>query len=260
MLAGVLTWFARNVARLRRKTLAAVDGVMEPYRRGDYQAALEAAEAFRDDGEITHQYCFYRGASLAHLGRLEEAETWLRRTIALRTAGGEKRRLSIGLSSLGHVLLQAGRYDEAETCFEESMRILPERSSGYRSMAELCLMRNGKPRQALDWARQAVQHEHTDKKFSANLRNLNLGECLATLAWAIAAESGDRAEVSRLSDSALASVGSSNVQSTAQVRYHVGCAFAELGDLETSARHYEEAARIDPQGYWGRAARSRVAV
>ena len=258
--AGMLAWVVVNIARFRRKTLFALNTVMEPYRRGDYQAALDAAEALRDDGEITAQYCFFRGSSLGNLGRLGEAETWLRRSIALHTAAGEKRHLAIGLSSLGQVLLQAGRYDEAETCFDESIRVVPDRSSGYRSRAELCLLRGGNPAEATGFAKLAIQREQADKAHPATLRSLNLGEDLATLAWATAADSHDAAEVSRLADAAIASVGASNVQSTAQVRYHVGCAFAELGDLESSARHYEEAARIDPHGHWGRAARSRVVV
>src|SRR5450755_2764917 len=63
--------------------LKAIDVVMEPYRRGDYEAALAAAEAFREDGEVTPSYSFYRGYILAHLGRLSEAEVWLRRNVAM---------------------------------------------------------------------------------------------------------------------------------------------------------------------------------
>jgi hypothetical protein len=40
---------------------------------------------------------------------------------------------------------------------------------------------------------------------------------------------------------------------------HFGHAYAALGDAEKSARHFEEAARIDPNGLAGRTAAS-VAV
>ena len=260
LFAGLFAWVTVKFARFRRRNLAVINGVMEPYRRGDYESALEAAEAFRDDGEITAQYCFYRGSSLGHLGRLQEAETWFRRSIALHTQSGEKRYSAIALTALGEVLAQGGHYHEAEKCFEDSISMVPERSSGYRHLAELVLLRQGHPAEAVRWAKLAVEREQTGKPLSQDLRNLNLGECLATLAWATAAASHDTAEVARLADAAIASVGSSNVQSAAQVRYHLGCAFAELGDHDTSARHYEEAARIDPQGHWGRSARSRVAV
>jgi tetratricopeptide (TPR) repeat protein len=85
--------------------LHAIDGVMTPYRKGDYEAALQAAEAFRQDGEVSASYCFYRGSCLAHLGRLPEAETWLRRNISLRQKK-ELRHLSIGYTTLGHLLVQ----------------------------------------------------------------------------------------------------------------------------------------------------------
>ncbi len=257
VILAAFAWLTAKSARYRKKVLAAINSVMAPYRGGDYEAALQAAEAFRANGEITASYCYYRGVNLGHLGRLEEAEIWLRRDIALRTGPRDKRHLAIGLTSLGHVLLQAGRYDEAQTCFEESIHTFPDRGSGYRSMAELFLLRPGNPSEAVRWAKLAIQHEQAGKPLSANLRNLNLGEDLATLAWATAAESHNATEVARLAEAAIVKTGDDHVQSAAQVRYHLGCAFAELGDFETSARHYEEAARIDPQGNWGREARSR---
>jgi hypothetical protein len=42
------------------------------------------------------------------------------------------------------------------------------------------------------------------------------------------------------------------------VHYQSGRAYSELGDLQTSAQHYAEAARIDLQGHWGRAARAAL--
>src|ERR1039458_10563265 len=71
----------KSIATLRHgmATLNAIDGFMEPYRRGDYEAALQATESFRQDGDATASYCFYRGSCLAHLGRLPEAGGWLRR-------------------------------------------------------------------------------------------------------------------------------------------------------------------------------------
>jgi tetratricopeptide (TPR) repeat protein len=260
ILAALFAWGAVKFSRFRKKALAALDAVMQPHRRGDYEAQLESAEVFRADGEITAQYCFFRGSALAQLGRLDEAETWLRRNVAMHTAFHEKQHLAIGLTSLGEVLLQAGRYDEAQETFDESIDANPNRSAGYRYLAELCLLREADPADAVRWAQRAVQTEQAGKLLTEDIRNLNLGECLATLAWATAAGTHDAAEVVRLADAALKSVGSTNVESAAQVRCHLGRAFAELGDLEASARHYEEAARIDLQGHWGRVARSHVAV
>lgn len=249
----------KSVARLRQgmATLKAIDAEMEPYRRGDYEAALVAAEGFRHGGEVSASYSFYRGACLAHLGRLPEAEVWLRRNIEMRKED-EKRHLAIGCTTLGHLLLQAGRYDEAIDCFETSMRHFPGRSSGYRSMAEAFLLRGDNPSEALRWSRLAIDHAKADQEISPALRKMNLGEGLATLAWASAAVTHDATEVARLISEAVSGVGSTTVSSTAQVHYHAGRAFDELGDQAHSAHHYQEAARLDPQGEWGRAAKATM--
>ncbi len=246
----------KSLATLRHgmATLSAIDAEMGPYRRGDYQAALEAAEGFRQDGEVTASYCFYRGACLAHLGRLPEAEVWLRRNIEMRNED-EKRHLAIGCTTLGHLMLQADRYEEAIECFETSLRHFPGRSSGYRSMAEAYLLRGGDPSEALRWTRLAIDQAKGDQEISPALRKMNLGESLATMAWATAAATHQAPEVARLVAEAVSSVGTGSVASTAQVHYHAGRAYEELGDPAHSAQHYREAGRLDLQGEWGRAAR-----
>jgi tetratricopeptide (TPR) repeat protein len=259
VIAAFVLWRVVAIWRIRRVMLPAINAVMEPHRRGDYEAALQASECLRRGGEVTAAYCFYRGANLAHLGRLEEAEVWLRRNIAMRDEKKERRHLAIGFTTLGHLMLQAGRFEEAQECFETSMRHFPGRGSGYRSMAELCLLlRRDSPAEALRWANLAIRHAQADREISGELRKMNLGEDLATLAWATAADSRSASEVARLVAEAVASVGTSNIQSTAQVHYLSGCAYAEIGDLRNSAQHYEEAARLDLQGHWGRAANAAL--
>jgi tetratricopeptide (TPR) repeat protein len=249
----------KSIAKLRHgmATLNAIDAEMEPYRRGDYEAALAAAEGFRQEGEVTASYCFYRGACLAHLGRVPEAEVWLRRNIELRKED-EKRHTAIGCTTLGHLMLQAGQYEEAIECFETSLRHFPGRSSGYRSMAEAYLLRGDNPAEALRWSRLAIDQANADQEISPALRKMNLGEGLATLAWATAAATHDAPEVARLVTEAVAGVGATTVSSTAQVHYHAGRAYDELGDQAHSADQYREAARLDPQGEWGRAARAAL--
>ena len=244
--------------RFRSTMLKTLGEVMGPYRRGDYEAALKAAESFRRDGEVTRNYCYYRGSMLEHLGRLEEAEVWLRRHIDMCEKEGKKRFLAIGFGHLGSLLLEAGRYQEAQEFFETSRVHFPGRSAGYRGMAELYLRRGDAPAEAVRWAKLAIERERADPT-SAELNRLNLGEILATLAWATAADSHSGPEVTRLAKEALVHVGSSCVESTALVHYQSGRAFAELGDTERARECYREAARIDPQGKWGRAAKAAMA-
>jgi len=253
IVSGVLWGVSKRTRSVRKWIQAANNSVMGPYRRGDYEQALQATEAWRLNGEVTSPYCYFRGSNLAHLGRLGEAQVWLRRSIEMRREEKEPRHIAIGLTTLGHVLLRAERYEEARECFEESIKLFPKRGSGYRCMAELLLLR-GNAEDALRWANSGIEHEKADHTLSPELRKTNLGEQLATLAWATAAATQNRSAVSRIVDDAVGSIGATSASAGAQIHYHAGRAFAEVGDVETSARHYEEAARLDPRGNWGRAA------
>jgi tetratricopeptide (TPR) repeat protein len=188
---------------------------------------------------------------------LQEAETWLQRNISMRQKD-ETRHISIGYTTLGHLLLQSARYNEAVECFATSIRIAPERSSGYRSMAEVLLLSGGEPNDAARWARQSVEKTNSDKVMTGELRKLTVSENLATLAWAVAAATHDAGEVERLATEAADTVGTSSLSSTVQVRYHCGRAYAEVGDLEKSTQQFEKTVRLDLQGEWGRAARIAV--
>jgi len=252
-------WALYRMLRFRFgwKLPPAIQAVMEPYRRGDYKASLAAVEGLRRDNEVTHNYCYYRGAILAHLGRLDEAEVWLRRSIAMRAEDNLAAFRAISHTTLGQLMLQAGRYDEAEKCFQSSMQCNPNRGSPYRSLAELCLLRRGNPEEAMRLAKMAIVKEQANH-LTLEIRKLSRGEQLATLAWATAAGTHNSSEVARLVAEAIENVGSGNVQSTAEVQYHSGCAYTELGDIQAGVRHYEAAARIDRQGHWGRLAQAAL--
>jgi tetratricopeptide (TPR) repeat protein len=234
---------------------ATVDSVMEAHRRGDYATALERAEGFRIDGNITADYCFHRGGALRQLGRNDEAEKWLRRRVAMPL---DDKRKALSYSVLGHVLLSEQRYEEAMDCFTTCLRLWPERGSSRRNVAEAFLRRGDRPGEALKWAREAVAKERTVHPSSEGLHRvhtLNLSEQLATLAWAVAVNTRDRAEVDSLMAEAVALVGDQSVESAGLVHCQAGHAYAALGDTCESERYFEIAARIDPQGRWGREAR-----
>jgi tetratricopeptide (TPR) repeat protein len=230
------------------------ESLMNLYHSGDYERALEAAERLREFGKVSASCCFYRASLLAQLGRLEVSETWFRRSIQLEKRGS-KRSLAITLSSLGNLLVQTCRYGEAERQFRKSIRLCPVRSSPYHGMARLCLVRGDDTADAVDWAILALERQEQDLAASSTLRRLNLGECLGTLAWTVAAHWRKAPQVRRLVAQALEAAGTGTVESAALVHYHAGCAYREVGDVRTSAAHWKEAARIDAQGTWGRAAR-----
>jgi tetratricopeptide (TPR) repeat protein len=260
-----------------RRIRTAMDTVLAAYRRGDYENALQAAEGLKKSGNNTRQCCLFRGVLLFQLGNLDEAESSLRQSIALtendQTLGrhGSAREIAqrhgaLAFSALGELLLEKSQYDEAMRCFETSLKAWPGNGSICRDIAGTFLRRGNHVADALDWATLAVQHDRKGPLKSADADNINLSEDLATLAWAVAAASPEsdsaRVEVDRLIGEAVPMIlsardGAPAVPPAALVHYQTGLAYAALGDTDQSARYLAEAARIDPTGRWGRAARSR---
>jgi tetratricopeptide (TPR) repeat protein len=251
----------------RRRKRLAVDAHMDPYCKGDFKAALQGTEKLKYDPRA---YCFYRGATLLQLGDLKEAETLLLQNIALAEQallsfrGKGSRNLiklaAISRQALGETHLEQRRYDDALRCFEASLRDWPDRGSSHRAIAEAWLRRGNAPTEALKWARLAVEEDRASTDLTQEARDTNLGEDLATLAWAVAVASHDGSEVDRLVTEAVTVAGTVLVTTSAQVQYHSGLAYEALGNTERSAQHFNEAVRIDSQGRWGRAARAAVAL
>lgn len=233
--------------------------VLDGFRRGDYQAAAEASEGLRVNGKKTTQYCFYLGSALMQTGQMDAAERLLRESLRFER---ESNLCAIGYSQLGQLLIALQRLDEAMECLEISLRYWPDRGSSLRDVAEIWLLRD-KSETALSFARQAVEQDrrivHTAPSDAfRETCELNLSEDLATLAWAVAASSSDRAEVERLVGEAVSLAGEKSVSSTAQVHCHAGKAYLALEDVATSTHHFQQAAQADPQGIWGREAQAML--
>jgi tetratricopeptide (TPR) repeat protein len=231
----------------------AIGAVLEAYRVGDYETALLATDPLKEIDAAS--YYFFHGSMLNQIGRIEEAEKELRKCAALRQEG---QLASIAYSSHGQVLVELERYDEALKCFETSRRYGPDRGGPDRDTAQMHLIR-GNSDQALKFAKSALEKE-TASGGDKESRELNMREALATLAWAVATTDRDREEVDRLAAEAIPPPDTRAPSSCAEVHVHLGKAYAALGDSAKSEWHFEEAARIDPNGSWGRAARSLVAL
>jgi len=259
--------------RRQRRKVDAIESVMGPYRQGDYEAALQATESLQESDVSTRTCDSFRGEMLMQLGHLDEAEAWLQECVALgresetldRRRGGiagfenQIKLSALHNQTLGTLRLEQLRYDEAMKCFEASLRDWPNHASCHREIAEAMLRRGDSPAEAVKCAKLAVEEERAAKVESQSVHDINMSEDLATLAWAVAVASHDAEQVDRLVAEALPlGLEHQVVPSFAQVHFHAGLAYAALGSTEQSAQHLQEAARIDPKGRRGRAARARL--
>jgi tetratricopeptide (TPR) repeat protein len=239
------------IARGMRK-VKAIEAVTDAYRAGEYAVSLQKTEALKDGFSKTAEYCFFRGTMLHHLGRLSEAEASLRAGLPLET---NERQRALAYNTLASVLMDQERYPESIAFFENAGRAWPDRGSNQRGIAEVWLRQRRELSEALDHARRAVEIDRAATGMKKEALDQRLGEDLAVLAWAVAANSGDAHEVESLLTEAFALSGTKTKPILAQLHYYAGRAYAALKDTQNSQTHFRQAAEIDPQGIFGGFAR-----
>jgi tetratricopeptide (TPR) repeat protein len=271
-LVTLLAPWGSILPRTRRRK--AIKSALAAYREGDFEAALKETEGLRKDPLL---YSFLRGGLLLQVGDLDEAEKLLQQSVTLseqreaelreKNTGGTAIELEKHIkatafrwASLGELYLDRRRYDKALKCFETGLRYFPGNGSIRRGIAETWLRRGDDPSEALKVATLAVEEDRAGNGISKSVGDRNLAEDLATLAWAVAETSQDKAKVDELVREAISLVGVRSVTSTAQVHYQSGLAYVALGDSGVGALHFKEAAGTDRLGRWGRAARARAGV
>ncbi len=231
------------------RELGIIRDQLAAYRRGDYEAQLKIVEGLRVKGSEPPGYLFFRGSACFQLGRLEEAEQAIRRSLAIETNAALK---TVCRDELGRVLMAQGRWEEAADCFRECIAEAPGRGCGYRAMAEMLLRRGGRSAAALDAARSAVAADRAASgKLGKEERDINLGESLAVLAWALAENQSPGGEIGSAIEEAFALCGDSAKPILAELHYCAGHVRAVLGDTAASARHFQSATEIDTAGYYG---------
>ncbi|HSB18175.1 MAG TPA: tetratricopeptide repeat protein [Bryobacteraceae bacterium] len=243
----------RNFIRFR----GVLKAQLAAYRRGDYQGQLKIIEGFRTNRSEPEHYLFFRGTACYELGRLEEAEQLLRRSLSM---ANDPARRTVCRDQLGLVLMEQARYDEAAACFRVCIEESPKRGGGHRGMAETLLRQGGENVPALDAARLAVEADRAEKVLGGKLGReahvLNLSESLAVFAWALTKNSVDPAEVEGALTEAFALCGETTKPIRARLHYCASQAFSALGNTAESTRHIQFAAEIDPLGNYGRLARA----
>jgi tetratricopeptide (TPR) repeat protein len=242
------------IVREARMVLA-VSSVTASYRAGDYVSALQKTERLKDGESKTPEYCFFRGAMLHKLGQLSEAENNLREGLLLES---DSRRKGLVYNTLAGVLMDQERFTESIAFFENAGRAWPDRGSNQRGIAEVRLRQGRELPEALDHARRAAQIDRPATGMKKQALDTRLGEDLAVLEWAIAANSGDAHEAESMVAEAFSLCGTKTKPILGQLHYHAGRAYEAMGMPDKSRYHLHEAGEIDAQGIFGRLARGRL--
>jgi tetratricopeptide (TPR) repeat protein len=253
----------RAIARGIR-TISAINGVMAAYREGDYETGLQKAEGLKQGFTKTAEYCFFRGSMLHHLCRLEESEASLREGLPLEE---EPSRRALVYNTLAEVLMDQGRYPEAIAFYENAGRAWPDRGGNHRGIAKVWLRQRREFAEALEHARQAVEIDRKASGLKKEALDTRLGEDLATLAWAVAANaslqsapqssaSSAAAEVESLLKEAFQLCDARTKPILAQIHYQAGKAYEALAMKEKTSENFRRAAELDPKGTYGRLARA----
>src|SRR3989442_7735175 len=206
------------------RTTKAISAVMAAYRDGDYRTSLQKAESLKDGSSNTAEYCFFRG-SMHHLGKFDEAESNLREGLAFETA---PRQRALVYNVIASVLMDQERFPESIAFFENAGRAWPDRGANHRCIAEVWLRQGREFSEALDHARQAVEIDRHATRMKKEALDSRLGEDLAVLAWAVAANSGEAREVESLLAEAFQLCGTKSKPILAQFHYHAGRAYEAL--------------------------------
>lgn len=257
LFAALYFWSRKGHRAIRRamQKMGGINAVIESYRQGDYETALQETEGLKSGFSKSAEYCYFRGSMLFHLGRFEEAESSLREGLPMEENPSQK---ALVYNTLASLFLQQGRYPEAIAFFENAGRAWPARGANQRGVAEVWLRQKRELQLGLDHARRAVEIDRRATGLTKEAIDSRLGEDLAVLAWAVAENSGSLSEVESLLTEALPLVGTKTRPTLAEAYYHAGRAYEALKVMGKAVEHFRQAAQLDPQGIWGRLARERL--
>ncbi len=156
-LVMVLGWYGIAAAQVE-DTFG--DGAADPvklFERGQNAQArrdfVKALEFYDEAIKVRPEFAeaeFQRGNVLVALGRLQEAEASLRRSIELRKTW------SLPHSALGALLVRLNRDSDAEAVLRDAIKLDPNDTLALRMLADVRL-RSGEVKEAVDLARRATR-------------------------------------------------------------------------------------------------------
>jgi tetratricopeptide (TPR) repeat protein len=215
---------------------------------GDYDGALRMVR-WVSLGFPNPLLLHREGLTLSLAGRLSDAEKRYRQALAM--AAGTKYRVERLHACLGYVLMDRGRYDEAEQSFHRAIEAGDVTGSSQAGLAELRLAQGVEAEKALDYASQAI--EHAKRRPGKPVA----GPFCADQAWALALLG--RGDEAREALAQALGVPEASVPGRAEMHWRAGMTMAAMQQPEEAWKHFEMGHKADPRGKYGRRCGEHVA-
>jgi len=159
---------------------------------------------------------------------------------------------ALAFEQLGRVLIAQHRYDDAKRVFEAAAKLMPARSAAYSGLAELRLLQDLDPVQALGDAERALQL-HRDSLLERKAAKERLATIRGNQAWALA-RVGRGAESQQAIEAGLREMDVHYIPEVAGFYWRAGMAMLAIENVTAAAAHFRRAAELDSEGYYGKLA------
>ena len=190
-----------------------------------------------------------RADALFFSGRARDAEPILRELLETGKDPGSK---ALAFEHLGRVLMAQNRYDDAKRTFEAAAKVMPMRPAAYSGLAELRLLQDLDPVQALEDAERALRL-HRDSLLDRKGNKDRLATLRGNQAWALA-RLGRGAESQQAIEAGAREMDSNYIPEVAGFYWRAGMAMLAIENVMAASSHFRRAAELDSQGYYGKLA------
>jgi tetratricopeptide (TPR) repeat protein len=212
-------------------------------KKGDYDGALRWLRWMNlGNPSVFSVFCLHEeGLILSIAGRLEESEQCYRRALAMTQKGSSYQREHL-YASLGSVLVDLGRFEEAEQSLRNAIEFGDLTGVSHCGLAELLLTKGVEPEKALGYLDQGIELARQD----GNVH----WELLADRAWALALLG--RRDEARESIALSLRQPETLAPGTAGRHWRVGMALLAMQQTVEACQHFQLGKDADPRGKYGK--------
>jgi tetratricopeptide (TPR) repeat protein len=209
---------------------------------GDYDGALRTVR-WVSLGFPNPLLLHRQALTLSFAGRPAEAERCYRKALGMMESHSAYQRERL-YASLGYVLIDLARYDEAEQCFHRAIEMGDLTGNSQDGLAELRLVQGVEAEKALDYASQAIEHakRRPDGRVSGGYH--------AHRAWALGLLG--RGEEAREPLAQSLRKPKENSFEIASQHWRAGMALMAMQEPGEARKHFQMGRDADPRGKYGR--------